>query len=462
MFLKVKHIHLVGIGGIGMSGIAEILLQSGYKVSGSDQQLTEITARLERLGATVYQGHSPQNPEGADVVVYSSAVKADNPELEFARERGIPLVSRAEMLAELMRTRLGVAVAGTHGKTTTTAMIGSVMSEGGYDPTIIVGGVVKKLGTNAILGRGDFLVTEADEFDRSFLKLTPVIGVITSLEAEHLDCYKDLEELKSAFVEFANKVPFYGWVILCWDEGSIRDIAPKIQKRIITYGLSPSADLQAQNINFYQNRSGFEVIFKGRKLGGLRLQLPGVHNVKNSLAAVALGMELDISFPKIKGALEGFEGVLRRFEIKADIDGIMVVDDYAHHPTEIEATLNGARKGWDRRIVAVFQPHLYTRTRDFHREFGRALLNTDALIVADVYPAREEPIPGVTGELIAQAARDLGHREVYYLPDKRKIAGFLLDLVKPGDMVITMGAGDIWQVGEEFIQRLKSHEAPVV
>lgn len=445
-----------------MSGIAEILLQLGYKVSGSDQQLTEITTRLERLGATIYQGHSPQNPEGADVVVYSSAVKADNPELKFARERAIPLVSRAEMLAELMRTKLGVAVAGTHGKTTTTAMIGSVMREGGYDPTIIVGGMVKKLGTNAILGRGDFLVTEADEFNRSFLKLTPVIGVITALEAEHMDCYKDLEELKSAFVEFANKVPFYGSAILCWDEGSLRAIAPKIEKRIITYGLNPSANLQAQNIDFHQNRSGFEVIFKGEKLGSLRLQLPGIHNVRNSLAAVALGMELGISFPKIKRALEGFEGVLRRFEIKADINGIMVVDDYAHHPTEIEVTLKGARKGWGRRIVAVFQPHLYTRTRDFYREFGRALLTADALIITDVYPAREEPIPGVTGELIAQAARNSGHKEVYYLPDKRKIADLLLNIVKPRDMVITMGAGDIWRIGEEFIQRLRSYETPVV
>lgn len=453
---RAKRLHFVGIGGIGMSGIAEILLNLGHKVSGSDLKLTEVTDRLEKLGATIQEGHRREHVEDVDVVVISSAVREDNPEVLAARERKIPVIRRAEMLAELMRMKYGVAIAGTHGKTTTTSMVGQVLTRAGLDPTLIVGGQVKNLGTNAVWGQGEYLVVEADEFDRSFLKLSPTIAVVTTIESEHLDCYRDLAEIKSAFVEFVNKVPFYGAVILCLDERSIQSIIPRIERRCLTYGLSSQANIQARDLRFQTADTEFTALAMGRELGRVALHVPGLHNVKNSLAAVAVGLELGIPFATIQEALGNFSGVKRRFEIKGEVSGITVVDDYAHHPTEIEATLRGAKDGWDRRVIAIFQPHLYTRTRDFHREFGSSFYQADVLIVTDVYPAREDPIPGVTGELVAVAAREFGHQAVHYLPRKTEIPRYVRELARSGDMIITLGAGDVGRLADEILRELES------
>ena len=461
MFKSVKKIHMVGIGGIGMSGIAEILLDLGFEVSGSDQQLSETTKRLEQLGARVYKGHSASNLDEADVVVYSSAVHPDNPEIVSAAERKIPIIRRAEMLAELMRTKYGIAIAGTHGKTTTTSMTSLVLMEGGLDPTVIVGGKLSSFGgTNARLGHGEFIVVEADEFDRSFLRLTPTIAAITTLEREHLDIYTDLEDIKRAFVEFANKVPFYGFVILCLDEPSIQEIIPEIRKKIITYGLNAQSDLRASGISFDAKRTSYRLSYKGKDMGIINLNVPGLHNIKNSMAAIGIGLELGIDFEKVKKAIESFSGVYRRLEIKGEVDGIMVIDDYAHHPTEVQASLSALKSGWqDRRVIAVFQPHLYSRTKDFHEEFGRSFFNADILIVTEIYPAREEPIQGVSGELIINDARSFGHREAYFVPEKTSIPEFLSKIVKSGDIVITMGAGDISKYGEEFLSKLQARSS---
>jgi len=455
MFKNIHRVHFVGIGGIGMSGLAEILLSQGFEVSGSDRALTEVTDHLSKLGITVYEGHSPENLKDVDVLVYSSAVTTDNPEVKAAIERKIPVIKRAEMLAESMRMKYGIGIAGTHGKTTTTSMVGLTLTEGNIDPTIIVGGKLSGLGgTNARLGHGEFIVVEADEFDRTFLKLTPTIAALTTLETEHLDTYRDLDDIKAAFTEFANKVPFYGFVVLCLDEPGLQDIIPSINKKIITYGLTPQADIRAIDIIHKQFSSEFTVKYKGAELGRIKLNIPGIHNVKNALAAVIIAKELEIDFQVIKKALESFSGVYRRFEIKYNKE-ILVVDDYAHHPTETSATLSGIRAGWDRRLIAVFQPHLYSRTRDFYQEFGRSFLNSDIFICTDVYPAREEPITGVTGEMIADAAKKFGHKNVVYVPDKKKIPEILNGLKKADDIIVTMGAGDIWKYGEEFVRMLK-------
>lgn len=456
MFKNIHRVHFVGIGGIGMSGLAEILLSQGFEVSGSDRSLTEITDHLSRLGITIYEGHSPDNLKDADVLVYSSAVTIDNPEVKAAIDRKIPVIKRAEMLAESMRMKYGIGIAGTHGKTTTTSMVGLTLTEGNIDPTIIVGGKLSGLGgTNARLGHGEFIVVEADEFDRTFLKLTPTIAALTTLESEHLDTYKDLDDIKAAFTEFANKVPFYGFVVLCLDEPGLQDIIPSINKKIITYGLTPQADVRAVDITHKQFSSDFIVKYKEKELGRIKLNIPGVHNVKNALVAVIIAKELQIDFPVIKKALESFTGVYRRFEIKYNKE-ILVVDDYAHHPTETSATLAGVRAGWDRRLIAVFQPHLYSRTRDFYQEFGRSFLNSDIFICTDVYPAREEPIKGISGELISNAAKKFGHKNVIYVPDKKDIPPILKELKKDGDIIITMGAGDVWKYGEEFIRIIKN------
>lgn len=456
MTKTIKNVHFVGIGGIGMSGIAEILLSQGFNITGSDLNKSEITDRLESLGIKIYEGHSPDNLKDADVVVYSSAVSLDNPEVKAAIERKIPVIKRSEMLAECMRMKYGIGIAGTHGKTTTTSMVGLVLTLAGIDPTIIVGGKLHSLGgTNARLGKGEYIVVEADEFDRTFLKLTPVIAAITTLEREHLDTYKDLDDIKTAFVEFANKVPFFGFVVLCLDEPALQDIIPLINKKIFTYGISPQADIRAVNISHYENSSEFTVIYNGKELGNLKLNIPGLHNVKNSLVALTIAKEMGVDFETIKKALESFTGVYRRFEKKYDND-VMVVDDYGHHPTEIDVTLDGIRRGWNRRLVAVFQPHLYSRTRDFYAEFGRSFLNSDVFICTDIYPAREKPIEGITGELIANSAKNFGHKNVYYEPDKTKIPELLKSIYKKGDIIITMGAGDIWKYGEKFVEFLKS------
>jgi UDP-N-acetylmuramate--alanine ligase len=455
MFSSIKKIHFVGIGGIGMSGIAEILLDQGFKVSGSDKALSDVTERLKQLGATIHEGHKPENiASDVDALVYSSAVSFDNSEMREAQRRGIPIIRRAEMLAEVMRLKYGIGIAGTHGKTTTTSMISLVLMEGGLDPTVIVGGKLSGLGgTNARLGRGEFIVVEADEFDRSFLSLTSTIAVLTTLETDHLDTYRDLEDIKGAFIQFAARVPFYGFVVLCLDEPALLDIMPQLsKKKIITYGLNPQADVQASDIHHKEDTSTYMVARGSKELGRVTLQVPGKHNVQNSLAAIAVGLELGIPFEKIKSGIERFTGVYRRWEKKGEVGGITVYDDYAHHPTECRATLSGAKAGWRRRIVCVFQPHLYSRTRDFYEEFAKSFLLSDVLVVTDVYPAREEPIQGVSGELIANAAKQFGHKDVHYVPDKRQVPGFLKSYAKSGDILITMGAGDIWKYGEEYLK----------
>jgi len=456
MFSSIKKIHFVGIGGIGMSGIAEILLDQGFKVSGSDRALSEVTERLHSLGATVHEGHKAENVESdVDTLVYSSAVGPENPEVAEAYKRKIPVVRRAEMLAEVMRLKYGIGIAGTHGKTTTTSMISLVLMEGGFDPTVIVGGKLSGLGgTNARLGKGDFIVVEADEFDRSFLSITPTIAVLTTLETDHLDCYRDLDDLKNAFIQFANKIPFYGFIVLCLDEPALQDIMPQLStKKLFTYGLTPQADIQAVDIRHKENTSTFTVVRGFKDLGQIMLQIPGNHNIQNALAAISVGLQLGISFEKVKNGIEKFFGVYRRWEKKGEINGVSVYDDYAHHPTECKATLSGVKSGWRRRVVCVFQPHLYSRTRDFYEEFGKAFLPADVLIVTDVYPAREEPIQGVTGELITNAAKQFGHKNVHYIQDKKKVPEYLRKITRTGDIVITMGAGDIWKYGEEFLNQ---------
>jgi UDP-N-acetylmuramate--alanine ligase len=456
MMKTVKNVHFVGIGGIGMSGIAEILLSQGFTITGSDLNKTEVTDRLESLGIKIYEGHSAENLKEADVVVFSSAVTLDNPEVKTAQERKIPVIKRSEMLAECMRMKYGIGIAGTHGKTTTTSMVGLVLTEAGIDPTIIVGGKLSSLGgTNARLGHSDYIVVEADEFDRTFLKLTPVIAALTTLEREHLDTYKDLDDIKGAFVEFANKVPFFGFVVLCLDEPALQDIIPLINKKIFTYGLTPHADIRAIDITHKERSTEYTLVYKGKELGRIKLNIPGLHNVRNSLVAVTIAFEMGVEFSVIKKALESFTGVYRRFEKKYDND-LMVIDDYGHHPTEINVTLDGIRRGWNRRLVAVFQPHLYSRTKDFSQEFGRSFLNSDIFICTDVYPAREKPIEGITGELIADAAKKFGHKNVYYEPDKTKVPDLLKKICKKGDIVITLGAGDIWKFGEKFVELIKT------
>ncbi|HPN38481.1 MAG TPA: UDP-N-acetylmuramate--L-alanine ligase [Melioribacteraceae bacterium] len=452
----IKNIHFVGIGGIGMSGIAEILLSQGFNISGSDLNASETTERLESIGVKVFIGHDAANIKGADVVVYSSAVALQNDEVKAAIDKKIPVIKRSEMLAECMRMKYGIGIAGTHGKTTTTSMVGLVLTEANIDPTIIVGGKLSSLGgTNARLGKSEYIVVEADEFDRTFLRLTPSIAAITTLEREHLDTYKDLEDIKGAFIEFANKVPFFGFVVLCLDEPALQDIMPSINRRVITYGTTSQADVRAVDIKHNKYQSEFTVIYKGEELGNVLLKVPGLHVVKNSLVAITIAKELGIPFDIIKEALAKFSGVYRRFETKYN-DEVLVIDDYGHHPTETNATLNAIRSGWKNRLIAIFQPHLYSRTRDFYAEFGRSFLNSDIFICTDVYPARELPIEGITGELIANAAKKFGHKEVYYIQNKNEIPQFLKEIYKPGDIIITLGAGDIWKYGEQFIKLLKN------
>jgi len=456
MFRKVKNVHFVGIGGIGMSGIAELLLNQDFTITGSDLNESDIVKRLKKLGAQIYLGHKSDHVKKCDVLVYSSAVKKDNPELVAARQRGIPIIKRAEMLGELIAVKdLSIGVSGTHGKTSTTSMIGSILSSAGLDPTLVVGGLVKNIDTNSKLGSGEIIVVEADEFDRSFLALRPTIAIVTNIELEHTDCYADLPDMQGAFNQFCNAVPFYGVVIAGLDSPGVQGILANIKRPVITFGFSNQAIFRANNIRYNKSETSFTMIAHNRILGEITLQLPGEHNVLNALAAIALGMELNLPFAAIKKGIEAYTGVRRRFEIKGAARDIMVVDDYAHHPTEVAATLQAARHGWDdRRLVAVFQPHLFSRTRDFHREFAAAFLESDVLVVCDVFPAREEPLPGITGDLVAQAARDLGHTQVHYIPDLAELIEELETIIKPGDMVITIGAGNIWRFSDTLYQKL--------
>src|SRR5215510_7006504 len=457
MFKRYQQIHFVGIGGIGMSGIAEILLNLGYRVTGSDQKRGEAVERLAQLGAKVFIGHEAGNVEGAHVVVYSSAVSRDNVEVEAARQQQIPIIPRAEMLAELMRLKYGIAVAGTHGKTTTTSMVGAVLAEGRYDPTIVVGGRVTSLGSNARLGRGEFLVAEADESDGSFLKLAPTIAVVTTIDAEHLDHYGNLDAIRDAFVAFVNRVPFYGSAVLCLDEPNIQRLIPRIEKRIVTYGLESGADLVARRVRLTGMTSHFEVFHRLSLLGELTLRIPGRHNVLNALAAVGVGLDLEIPFAAIQKALAGFSGVQRRFQVLGSAGGVTVVDDYGHHPAEIRATLAAAKAGFESRVVTVFQPHRYTRTLHLREEFLTAFNLADVLIVMDIYAAGEAAIPGVTAEDLADGIRAHGHRDVTYLGnDRTRVVEHLSEIVRRGDLVITLGAGDVSQLGPELLKRLNA------
>jgi UDP-N-acetylmuramate--alanine ligase len=461
MFKKYQHIHFVGIGGIGMSGIAEVLLNLGYRVSGSDARKSAITDRLEWLGATVYEGHAASQIEGAQVVVTSTAVRADNPEVAEAQRKQVPVIPRAEMLAELMRLKYGIAIAGSHGKTTTTSMVATVLDKAGVDPTVVVGGRVNTLGSNAKLGRGDFMVVEADESDKSFLKLSPTIAVVTNIDLEHLDFYAGIEEIREHFVEFVNKVPFYGAVIICLDDANVQMIIPQIKRRIITYGLRAHAEIAASEVEMQRASFGSEFTVKrrGETLGRVKLNVPGEHNVCNALAALAVALDLEIEFDKIAQGLEAFNGAGRRFEIKGllegEHDGILVVDDYGHHPTEIRATL-AAAKSSGRRIVVLFQPHRYTRTAALREEFARAFYDADVVLLSDIYAASEDPLPGVTAQALAEEMERFGHRNVRYIGGIENGAAQLQSVVQPGDLVLTLGAGSVWRVGDEFLAVMKA------
>jgi UDP-N-acetylmuramate--alanine ligase len=456
---KIRQIHFVGIGGIGMSGIAEVLLNLGYRITGSDAKETEITRRLNQLGCKITYVHQRDNVHGADVVVISSAIRRDNPEIQEAKAQMIPVIPRAEMLAELMRMKYGIAVAGTHGKTTTTSMAATVLAHAGLDPTMVIGGRLNSLGSSARLGEGEFLVAEADESDGTFLTLSPTIAVVTNIDPEHLDFYDDIEHLKRTFIEFINKVPFYGSSILCIDHPNVRALISSVQKRYITYGINQEGNVRGKGIRPKGWGIVFEAWWQDRSLGEVNLNMPGIHNVYNALAAIAVGMELEIAFRTIKEALEGFTGVGRRFELKGETAGIAIIDDYAHHPEEIRATLAAAKGLGERRIVALFQPHRYTRTRDLFEEFLSAFAQADALFITDIYPAGEDPIAGVSAEALCRAIEQRGGTEVRYVPDREHLVDEVLPVLRPGDIVMTLGAGNIWETSEAIVEALRKESA---
>ena len=454
MFRRYQHVHFVGIGGSGMSGIAEVLLNLGYTVSGSDAKRSAVTDRLVSLGARVAEGHAAENVSDAHVVVTSTAVRHDNPEVLEARRRNVPVIPRAEMLAELMRLKYGVAVAGSHGKTTTTSMVALVLDRGGLDPTVVVGGRLGVLGSGARLGRGDFMVAEADESDRSFLKLTPTIAVVTNIDREHLDTYRDLADVQETFLGFVNKVPFYGVAVLCLDDAPVQDILPRVERRVLSYGLTPQARVSARDLDIGPTGSTYTATLDGEPLGPVTVAVPGAHNVANSLAAVAVGLDLGVPFEAIRAGLESFTGVDRRFQVRGEAGGILVVDDYGHHPTEIKATLEALRRrAGPRRTVVLFQPHRYTRTQALWDDFCKAFHQADVLLLTDIYPASEEPIPGITAEALAQAIAERGHRQVAWAGDLKAATERLAAEAREGDVVLTLGAGSVWTAGDELLRR---------
>ena len=460
MFRKIEQIHLVGIGGAGMSGIAEVLLTMGYTVTGSDLHASETTKRLESLGGRIFIGHQESNVGAAQVVVISSAVAGSNPEVVKAKAMQIPVIPRAEMLAELMRLKFGVAIAGAHGKTTTTSMVATVLAQGDLDPTMVIGGKVNALGSHARLGRGDLLVAEADESDGSFLRLPPTIVAVTNLDREHLDHYGSMERINESFLEFINKIPFYGLAVLCADDDRLASLFPRLVKRYHTYGLRErdgvAPDFLATDIVLKQWGADFRVHFRGKNLGPFRLTVPGIHNVSNALVAIAIGMELDVPVDLIRKGLAAFTGVERRFHLRGEAGGIMVVDDYGHHPTEVKATLAAAKQGWDRRLVVLFQPHRYSRTRDCLGEFAHAFDRADVLFMTDIYPAGEQPLPGVTGAALAETVKAAGHPAVTFIERKETLPDQVLSHLQAGDLVLTLGAGDIWKAGTGILARLES------
>jgi UDP-N-acetylmuramate--alanine ligase len=456
MFRKARHVHMVGIGGTGMCGIAEVLINLGYPVSGSDIASNVATRRLKRLGAKVRMGHKAAFVHGADVVVTSSAVGEDNPEVIEARRMRIPVIPRAEMLAELMRLKYGIAVGGAHGKTTTTAMIAEVLTHAGLDPTVVIGGRVGKLSSGAKLGFGELMVAEADESDGSFLKIKPTIAVVTNIDREHLDHYRDLAEIQDTFAEFLSRVPFYGAAVVCLDDPNVRDILPRVDRKTITYGLSSDADVAATDVRVEGFQSTYIARADGKKLGKVTLEQPGRHSVYNSLAAVAVGLELDVSFKKIAEGLARFRGVDRRLHRRGQAFGATVIDDYGHHPTEIAATLAAVREGFGSRTVVVFQPHRYSRTRALLEEFGGAFFLADRVIITDIYAAGEKRLNGVSGSTVADALVRHGHPAVTYQPDMAAILALLPELLQPGDILVTLGAGDVWKLGDELVRSAKS------
>ncbi len=455
MYQKNYHIHFVGIGGIGMSGIAELLIHLGYTVSGSDLKLSHITKRLEKKGGTIYQGHRKEQVTNANVVVTSSAISDENPEVIRAKELSISIIPRAEMLAELMRIKYAIAISGAHGKTSTTAMVSQILNTAGLDPTVVIGGLLKGLDTNALHGKGEYIIAEADESDGSFLKYTPAIAAVTNIDLEHLDFYKDIEDIKDKFVQFINSVPFYGLAILCLDNEHIQDILPRVKVRYTTYGTTAQSDLEARDIEYKGNKSHFKVFHFDEFLGEIKLNIAGKHNVCNALVGVATGLELKIPFETIKAALEKIKGVKRRLEIKGEKKGIMVIDDYGHHPTEILATLTAIRESYkDKRLIVVFQPHRYSRTQGLFDEFSRSFYQSDILIVLPIYAASEQEIEGVTSELLCDGIRKHGHKDVSCAPDFTQALSMITHKAKKGDIILTLGAGDVYTLGERLVDIL--------
>ncbi|MBF0329107.1 MAG: UDP-N-acetylmuramate--L-alanine ligase [Nitrospirae bacterium] len=456
MFTKYRLLHFVGIGGVGMSGIAEVLHNLGYTITGSDMKGSDISRRLERIGIKVFIGHEASNVADAHVVVISSAVAPDNPEVLAAKSKGIPVIPRAEMLAELGRLKYGILVAGAHGKTTTTSLVATILGDAGVDPTVVIGGRLNSMGTNAKLGQGDFLVAEADESDGSFLKLSPTIAVITNIDKEHMDFFKDMEALKNAFLSFINKVPFYGIAVVCIENSYIRELLPSIGRRVLTYGLTDAADIYAKNIKRNGVHMTFEAVYKKKPLGIFTIPIPGLHNVLNSIAAIAVALELDIPVSDISKALGSFGGIHRRFELKGEINGIKVFDDYGHHPSEIMATVRAAKECFpENRIVVLFQPHRYTRTRGLMDEFASCFEGADIIFLLDIYAAGENPIEGVSSGALLKKMNDMGLKNIQYLDDASSVIEKVADGIKPGDVLITLGAGNVYRFGEAVLERLK-------
>jgi UDP-N-acetylmuramate--alanine ligase len=467
MFAKIQRIHFVGIGGIGMSGIAEVLLNLGYQISGSDLRNSAVTQRLAALGASTLEGHAAANIAGADVVVTSSAISADNPEVAEARRLHVPVIQRAEMLAELMRLKYGIAIAGMHGKTTTTSMVAAVLAAGGLDPTVVVGGRVDAMGSNARLGKSQYLVAEADESDRSFLKLSPILSVVTNIDREHMDCYRDMRDVRRTFLEFMERVPFYGLVVGCNDDEVLRRLLPRVHRRVTTYGTSAGSDFLIRRgtmhgVGEHAPLVRFQVIYKEKDLGEFTLHVPGTHNVLNATAAIAVGTALDIPAEQIRSGLDGFRGVDRRFQLKGNTSGITVIDDYGHHPTEIRATLAAAQQCGFRRVHVIFQPHRFTRTRDLMDEFATAFADADTVCLLDIYPASEKPIEGITAEALVRRIAGAGNVSVSYASSFADAVAMITGLAQPGDMVLTLGAGSVSQLGAMIFAKLESTATPRV
>ena len=468
MFAKLQRIHFVGIGGIGMSGIAEVLQNLGYAVSGSDQKLSTVTQRLAAMGVTIFEGHRAENVPGAEVVVTSSAIRRDNPEVTEAARLHVPVIQRAEMLAELMRLKYGIAIAGMHGKTTTTSMVAAVLASGGLDPTVVVGGRVDAMGSNARLGKSQYLVAEADESDRSFLKLSPILSVVTNIDREHMDCYRDMEDVEDTFVEFMDRVPFYGMIVACGDDAMLRALLPRVKRRVVTYGIGEDSDFRVQILASPSGRSDeaplsrFHVTYREKDLGEFHLHVPGQHNVLNATAAVAVGIGLDIPPDRIREALLSFRGVDRRFQRKGVVRGVTVVDDYGHHPTEIRATLSAAKQAGYNRVHVIFQPHRYTRTQLLMDDFAAVFSDATSVCVLDIYAASEAPIPGITGEVLARRVRENGKRDASYQSSFPNAVASAVGAAQPGDMILTLGAGNVVQLGPMVLEALQAKTNPAV